>query len=200
MNTDSNSDIFIFPLNTVLFPGGRLSLRVFEQRYIEMTKQCIAGNRPFGVCQIKEGQETGTPAVPEPVGCLANIIEWDMPQLGVFQLQTEGAQRFRILASEVARSGLISARIETLPVEEVVTPASALCSEVLKAIIEKIGAAHFPPPHHFDDAAWIGFRLAEILPIDRHTRQRMLQLSDPHERLTQLERLLNEQGASRARS
>jgi Lon protease-like protein len=192
------NQVYIFPLNTVLFPGGRLPLRVFEQRYIEMTKQCIAGDLPFGVCQIKEGQEVGTPAVPEAIGCLARIVEWDMPQLGVFQLQTEGEQRFRIVGSEVARNGLISATIETLPAESAVTPASPLCTEVLKAIIEKVGAAHFPSPQRFDDAAWIGYRLAEILPIDRDTRQRMLQLSDPLERLDQLERVLTEQGAPRA--
>jgi Lon protease-like protein len=192
------NQVYIFPLNTVLFPGGRLPLRVFEQRYIEMTKQCIAGDLPFGVCQIKEGREVGTPAVPEAVGCLARIVEWDMPQLGVFQLQTEGVQRFRIVGSEVARNGLISATIETLPAESAVTPASPLCTEVLKAIIEKVGAAHFPSPHRFDDAAWIGYRLAEILPIDRETRQQLLQLSDPLERLDQLERVLTEQGAPRA--
>ena len=198
MNAPGNSGVFIFPLNTVLFPGGRLPLRVFEQRYIEMTKQCIAGNRPFGVCQIKEGRETGTPAVPEAVGCLARIVEWDMPQLGVFHLQTEGVQRFRIVRSEVARNGLISAEIETLPNEDAVTPASVLCAEVLRAIIEKVGAEHFPAPHRFDDAAWIGYRLCEILPIDRDTRQRMLQISDPHERLVQLEQVLSVQGTPRA--
>jgi len=197
MSTDTPNTCFIFPLNTVLFPGGRLPLRVFEQRYIEMTKQCIANDKPFGVCQIKEGRETGTPAVPESVGCLSRIVEWDMPQLGVFQLQTEGTQRFRILSSEVARNGLISATIETLPNEDQVAPSSALCSEVLKAIIEKVGAEHFPSPQRFDDAAWIGYRLSEILPIDRDTRQRMLQLSDPTERLAQLEQVLNAQGAPR---
>ncbi len=195
MNNDN--EFFIFPLNTVLFPGGRLPLRVFEQRYIEMTKQCIANDRPFGVCQIKEGQETGTPAVPEAIGCLARILEWDMPQLGVFQLQTEGTQRFRILQSAVARNGLISATVETLPPEQATAPTSALCAEVLHAIIDKIGTDHFPKPHRFDDAAWIGYRLSEILPIDRDTRQRMLQLSDPTERLSQLEQVLNEQGAPR---
>ena len=122
----NENEYYIFPLNTVLFPGGRLPLRVFEQRYMDMTKQCIAANRPFGVCQIKEGQEVGTPAVPETVGCLACITEWDMPQLGVFQLQTEGVQRFRILSSSVARNGLISAHIETMPNEDSVTPASTL--------------------------------------------------------------------------
>jgi Lon protease-like protein len=163
-----------------------------------MTKQCIANNRPFGVCQIKEGQETGTPAVPEAVGCLAHITEWDMPQLGMFQLQTEGTQRFRILRSTVARNGLISAQVEMLPDDDAVEPSSALCAEVLKAIIDKIGAEHFPAPHRFDDAAWIGYRLAEILPIERDLRQNLLQLSDPAERLTQLEAVLNAQGAPRA--
>ena len=199
MNTATDNQVAIFPLNTVLFPGGRLPLRIFEQRYIEMTKQCIANNRPFGVCQIKEGRETGTPAVPEAVGCLASIIEWDMPQLGMFELKTEGTQRFRILHSEVARNGLITATIETLPPEEPATPSSALCAEVLKAIIDQVGSVHFPAPHHFDDASWIGYRLAEILPIDRDTRQSMLLLSDPAERLSQLEQLLNEKGAPQAR-
>lgn len=199
MNTATDHQVAIFPLNTVLFPGGRLPLRIFEQRYIEMTKQCIANNRPFGVCQIKEGREIGTPAVPEAVGCLASIIEWDMPQLGMFELKTEGTQRFRILHSEVARNGLITATIETLPPEEPATPSSALCAEVLKAIIDQVGSVHFPAPHHFDDASWIGYRLAEILPIDRDTRQRMLLLSDPAERLSQLEQLLNEKGAPQAR-
>ena len=197
MAAETTLGCFIFPLNTVLFPGGRLPLRVFEQRYIEMTKQCIARNQPFGVCQIKEGRETGTPAVPESIGCLSRIVEWDMPQLGVFQLQTEGIQRFRILHSSVARNGLISATIETLPNEDPVAPSSALCTEVLKAIIEKVGAEHFPSPQRFDDAAWIGYRLSEILPIDRDTRQRMLQLSDPTERLAELEQVLNAQGAPR---
>ena len=199
MNTATDHQVAIFPLNTVLFPGGRLPLRIFEQRYIEMTKQCIANNRPFGVCQIKEGREIGTPAVPEAVGCLASIIEWDMPQLGMFELKTEGTQRFRILHSEVARNGLITATIETLPPEEPAVPSSALCAEVLKAIIDQVGSVHFPAPHYFDDASWIGYRLAEILPIDRDTRQRMLLLSDPAERLSQLEQLLNEQGAPQAR-
>jgi hypothetical protein len=198
MNNAENNEVFLFPLNTVLFPGGRLPLRIFEQRYLEMTKQCIAGDRPFGVCQIKEGNETGTPAVPEPYGCLARIVSWDMPQQGMFQLQTEGTTRFRILHSSVAKNGLISATIETLPHDQPVTPSSVLCTDVLKAIIDKIGTDHFPPPHRFDDAAWIGYRLAEVLPLDRKTRQRMLQLSDPHERLVQIEQMLNEQAVPRA--
>jgi hypothetical protein len=185
---------YIFPLNTVLFPGGVLPLKIFEQRYIEMTKVCISEERPFGVCLIKEGRETGTPAVPQDVGCLARIVHWDMPQLGVFHLQVEGTLRFRIAQTEVDRQGLISATIECLPSDGEVAPQETLCSEVLKAIIEKIGVEHFPAPHRFDDAAWIGYRLSEVLPISLDAKQELLRMTDPQARLSQLSRILSEQG------
>jgi Lon protease-like protein len=188
------SETFIFPLNTVLFPGGVLPLKIFEQRYLEMTKVCVSENRPFGVCLIKEGREVGTPAVPSEVGCLARITQWDMPQLGIFHLYTEGIKRFRIVHSSVQKSGLISATIETLPDEQKVAPQNTLCSDVLQAIIEKLGAERFPAPHRFDDAAWIGFRLSEVLPISLDTRQQLLQIADPQMRLAQLSEILFQQG------
>ena len=188
------SEVHIFPLNTVLFPGGVLPLKVFEQRYIEMTKVCIKEDRPFGVCLIKEGKEVGTPAVPQEIGCLARIMQWDMPQLGVFHLTTEGTQRFRILRSSVDKTGLISAAIETLPAEHEVAPDDSLCAEVLKAIIEKVGGAHFPEPHRLEDAAWVGYRLSEVLPISLDTKQELLQLHDPQARLSRLRQILSQQG------
>jgi uncharacterized protein len=184
----------IFPLNTVLFPSGTLPLKIFEQRYIEMTKVCISEERPFGVCLIKEGREVGTPAVPQDIGCLARITHWDMPQLGVFHLQVEGLQRFRIVSSEVEKNGLISATVECLANDSAVAPEETLCSDVLKAIIEKIGAEHFPSPHRFDDAAWIGYRLSEVLPISLELKQQMLRMTDPHARLSQLGEILSKQG------
>lgn len=190
----TTDETFIFPLNTVLFPGGVLPLKIFEQRYIEMTKVCIGENRPFGVCLIKEGKEVGTPAVPRDIGCLARINQWDMPQLGVFHLFTEGTQRFRITRSSAQKNGLISAHIETLPDDPEVAPTDQLCSDVLKAIIEKIGAGHFPAPHRFDDAAWIGYRLGEVLPLSLDVKQQLLQAADPHARLSQLSGILSQQG------
>ena len=186
--------VTIFPLNTVLFPGGLLPLKIFEQRYLAMTKTCLAENRPFGVCQIKEGQEIGTPAVPQEIGCLARITQWDMHQLGVFHLLTEGTERFRILRSQVEPNGLISADIDLIAGEETVPPRDDLCARVLKAIIDKVGAAHFPAPQRLDDAAWIGYRLSEVLPLAPELKQQMLELTDPQERLARLAEILKQQG------
>src|SRR6202008_135559 len=107
-------DLPVLPLNTVLFPGGRLPLRIFEQRYMTMAKACLKDGSPFGVCLIREGGEVGSPAVPAEVGTLARITTWDMPQLGVLQVIAVGAQRFRIKAHRVAPGGLARGEVELL--------------------------------------------------------------------------------------
>jgi len=193
VNSETDREIFIFPLNTVLYPDGMLPLKVFEQRYIEMTKACLRDERPFGVCLIREGREVGTAAVPEPVGCLATIESWDMPQLGLFHLVARGGGRFRIREVRVAPNHLISAAVEPIPPDDAAHEVEPLCREVLQAIIEKVGAERFPAPLRFDDAAWVGYRLAEVLPLEARAKQELLELTDAAARLERLRALLVKQ-------
>jgi Lon protease-like protein len=192
--TEPVQEIHIFPLNTVLFPGGTLPLKVFEQRYIEMTKACLRDHRPFGVCLIREGREVGAAAVPEPVGCLAVIEQWDMPQLGVFQIVARGGDRFRIRDMRVAPNHLISAVVELIPSESGAGAVDPLCRQVLAAIIEKVGAERFPAPLELDDPAWVGYRLAELLPLDARVKQGLLEAEGAGARLERLRELLVKQG------
>src|SRR2546425_9873456 len=104
----------ILPLNTVLFPGGLLPLRVFEARYMDRTRECLKRNNPFGGGLIKTGSESGAPAVPEGIGCLAKIQECDMQQQGILNLKSRGSQRFRILERQTNTQGLISADVELI--------------------------------------------------------------------------------------
>jgi len=196
VKTEPNQEIYIFPLNTVLYPGGVLPLKVFEQRYIEMTKTCLRDERPFGVCLIREGREVGTAAAPEPVGCLATIESWDMPQLGLFHLIARGGGRFRIRETRVAPNHLISATVEPIPPDDAAREVEPLCREVLQAIVDKVGAERFPAPLRFDDAAWVGYRLAEILPLDASVKQGLLELTDASVRLERLRALLDQQGVA----
>ncbi|MBC7945624.1 MAG: LON peptidase substrate-binding domain-containing protein [Burkholderiales bacterium] len=186
----------IFPLNTVLFPGGLLPLKVFEQRYIEMTKLCLKEARPFGVCLIREGQEVGAAATPEDVGCLATIKEWDMQQLGIFQLKTAGVRRFRIDNREAAANGLISAEVTMLLDEPEIaaTAESEACANVLRVIVDQVGADKFQTPLRYEDPSWIGYRLAELLPIKLATRQRLLEINDAQLRLHTLLAFLKKHG------
>ncbi len=107
--TTSTQEIFLFPLGTVLFPDGVLPLKVFEQRYIEMTKVCLRDDAPFGVCLIREGREVGAAALPARVGCLATHSEWDMPQLGLFHLSRRAGSAFACARPAIAANQLISA-------------------------------------------------------------------------------------------
>ena len=185
---------FIFPLGTVLFPGGALPLKIFEQRDIEMTKVCIRDGRPFGVCLIREGGEVGTPAAPERIGCLASIEKWDIPQLGLFELLARGGERFRLLDSHVAPNGLISGSIERIPADTPSVHVDSACREVLKLIINRVGEQHFPEPISLDDATWVGCRLAEVLPLDAHVKQSLLEVQDAGARLDQLREILVREG------
>ena len=185
----------IFPLGTVLFPGGVLPLRIFEVRYVEMAKACLKNNSPFGVCLIREGSEVGAPAVPEPIGCLARIADCDVEQLGVLNVKSHGLERFRIVDTEVNRDGLIVGRIEDLHREPAVTDAPGLVesAEFLRKVMAGIGPERFTEPYRYEDASWVGFRLAEILPLRIDVKQKLLELTDATMRLAVLHKFLQQQ-------
>src|SRR5690242_13215280 len=186
----------IFPLNAVLFPGGLLPLRVFETRYMDMTRDCLKRDEPFGVCLIQEGSEVGAPAVPEAIGCMAKILEWDMQQQGILNIKTRGGQRFRILERRVAAQGLTSADVELIPPEEgtAVPEEFAACARLLEMVVADQGKPIFAEPHAYNDASWVGYRLAEILPVPLIAKQKLLELTDSLARLSILQRFLESRG------
>jgi Lon protease-like protein len=185
-------DLPLFPLNTVLFPGGRLPLRIFEQRYMTMAKACLKDGSPFGVCLIRDGREVGEPAVPFEVGTLARIAEWDMPQLGVLQIIARGDGRFRILERRTQADGLARARVESIAEDEdaPIPPACARCARLLERVIEDAPDA-VPEPRRLDSASWVGLRLAELLPLPMESKQELLEMTDARARLERLNGLLS---------
>ena len=183
----------LFPLNTVLFPGGTLPLRVFEARYMDMARRCLREKTMFGVCLIREGHEVGKPAVPERVGCQARIVDCDMQQMGVLQLVTQGMDRFEILSTSTNSQGLILAEIELIPAEpQIPVPGQfSACSALVSRILAEHGPGIFAEPHRPDDAAWVGYRLAEVLPFPPEDRQKLLCMQDSLARLSILNRIIS---------
>lgn len=186
----------IFPLQTVLFPGGHLPLRIFEARYMDMASECLKSGQPFGVCLIKEGREVGAPAVPESIGCTARILECDMQQLGVLNVITRGEQRFRILSHAPNAQGLLRAEVEWLaPEEETAVPAEySGCVKLLQMIAEDSRFAAMSADAHFDSASWVSYRLSEVLPIPARVKQMLLELTGSLPRLQVLHGFLKQQG------
>ncbi len=202
------SELAIFPLNAVLFPGGVLPLRVFEPRYMDMVRDCMKTQSRFGVCLIAQDSPTasevmrkpGDAATPEAIGCSAEITQWDMPDLGVLHIATRGHERFRIVARRLEANGLIRAEVEWLaadPPAQVGTEHAA-CAQLLARIIaeleEEFAAAPkegspvrpFPigEPYRLDDAGWVANRLCEVLQVPNKAKQKLMELPDGNERLS----------------
>ena len=192
--TGSHAEIPLFPLGTVLFPGGLLPLRIFEQRYLEMAKACLREGTPFGVCLIREGSEVGTPATHEALGCLARIMQWDMQQLGLLQLVAQGGERFRVRATRIRPDGLILADIDLIAeaADEPLPEKYRACRQLLERIVAEHGERLFARPFQLDSSAWVAARLAEVLPLPAAARQKLLELNDSTQRLEILQRLLVE--------
>ena len=175
----------------MLFPGGRLPLRIFEQRYMDMAKACLKDGSPFGVCLILQGKEVGAPAVPAAVGTLARIGDWDMPQLGLLHVVARGESRFRIVERRVRKDGLALASIDTIP-EDVDAPVPGSCEtcvRLLQRIIDQQEGV-FERPYRLDSCSWVSARLAEILPLPLAAKQELLELSDARARLERVNTFL----------
>jgi len=189
MATEAALDIPLFPLNTVLFPGGLLNLRVFETRYLDLVRECTRSGAGFGVCMILQGLEAGEPAVPAAVGTLAHIVDFYTNPDGLLGICASGGRRFHVERSRVRDNGLVHGQVQLWPEETSVAmpPEYLLLATILERLLEKAGGTHAKATRTcFDDAAWVGFRLAEALPLENRERQHLLQLGDPLERLAQL--------------
>lgn len=181
----STLSIPLFPLNTVLFPGGPLSLRIFEPRYLDMVSYCLKNDSAFGVCLIQHGKEAGLAAEPHRIGTLARIIDWNkLPEmlLGIVVL---GSQRFAIESIEIGSNQLLNGTVKILPEPSPKDLPSELdlLPRLLEQIITEACPLYDSIDRNFDDTNWIGYRLAEILPLDPPVRQRLLEIDDSLERL-----------------
>jgi uncharacterized protein len=185
----------LFPLNTVLFPEGLLPLRIFETRYMDMARDCLRDNTPFGVCLITRGSEVGGPATFETIGCVAHIGSWDMPQLGVLNVRALGGQRLRVLSSHWREDKLAIGDVELLDPDEDMPPAQrhADCVELLRRIIDDMqdnaeregddARLPFQPPWKLGSSVWVGNRLCEVLPVPLKAKQKLMELDDAATRL-----------------
>ena len=191
-------EIPLFPLRAVLFDGGRLPLRIFEPRYMDMIGTCMRENGPFGVVLIRQGRDARLGADDEQprifdVGTEATIIDFNQLEAGMLGILARGGRKFRIHETWELQNHLLMGRVERLPEEPsgLTTashrPLTDLLRELLKhPMIEKLNLEI-----DFDDSRDLGGRLAELLPIDPEIKQRLLELDRPDERLAALTRLVS---------
>lgn len=200
--TEHPTETPLFPLNTVLFPGGRLGLKIFEARYLDLVADCLRERRPFGVVALRSGQEVRRPEEQiafETIGVLAELVEVDSVQPGILQLRGRGTQRFQVERSRQQADGLWLAHTHLLPDDEPVVPAPAQLETVRGlanaiASLKAQGTEPFDTPYHFEQAGWVANRWCEILPIPLAAKQKLMELPDPLARLALVDEFLRGKG------
>ncbi len=183
----------LFPLHTVLLPGASLGLRIFEPRYLDLVRECTRNNHGFGICLILDGVEVGASATPAAFGTEARIEDFGAGDDGILTLQVRGARRFHVRRTRIRDNGLTVGEVAwcEADLDDPLRPEHGLLGVLLHTLLEQVGGEHAKAPlARYDDAAWVGWRLAELLPLADPQRQVLLQENDAHARLEQLLQLM----------
>jgi Lon protease-like protein len=182
------TELPLFPLSTVLFPDGPLSLRIFEPRYVDMIRRCMRESSPFGVVAILSGAEVGTIAATAELGTTARIVDFSTLPDGLLGIMCQGERKFRLLRRWQRPDGLNLGEVEYLqPEDSIEVPEEHQhLAELLRKVLPELGEPYASLPTKLTDASWVGCRLAEILPLSLEDKVRLLEADGPLARLVQL--------------
>lgn len=185
----------LFPLSSIVLPGGQLPLRIFEPRYLSMVRGCLKAESDFGICLIENGFEVGQLARPYPYGTRVQIIDWDVDDSGLLMIVTQGVQRFRTVDTSVTPEGYLLGEVELLSIDEEVPvpPEYSGLSQLLQRALENVGPLMEYKESDFADAVWVSSRLVELLPMSAAERHDFVSIGDPIERLAALQVLIDKQ-------
>ena len=197
----NTNDIPLFPLNIVLFPGGRFDLQIFERRYIDLVSHCMRTGTGFGICLLKSGKETNSNNFDQAIyntGTYAKIVDWDQLESGLLGITVEGAVKFvaqdfwkeedDVLHASVEFSDIESTEGDVIPLGDQYTA----LSELLKNLEDHPLVADRNLAIDYSDLRQLGWRLSELIPLGIDVRQELLELNDPIERLSKIEKLVSE--------
>jgi Lon protease-like protein len=200
----------LFPLGTVLFPGGLLPLRIFEVRYLDMIGKCRKADAPFGVVSLTSGSEVRKAGADAEsfaaIGTLAMIREFESPQSGLLQIECVGTQRFRVRDTELQKHGLWVAEVEAVAddvaleipddLKHTATALQRLIDTIEERRREQGGSVRLPigMPYLLDDCGWVANRWCELVPMQLELKQRLMELDSPLMRLELVSDLLARTG------
>jgi len=189
----------LFPLRTVLFPGGTLPLRIFEPRYVDMVRWCMRESSGFGVVLLKEGSDvldsSVAAALPNifSVGTEAQIIDFDQADNGLLGIVARGGEKFKVLDCEVASDGLLQGQVQPLtePAGQIADDYQPLL-DVLNDLLAHPLIQELNPQTDTSEDLSVSYRLADLLPIAPELKQDFLEMADPQERLAQLQQVVKQ--------
>jgi len=189
----------LFPLRSVLFPGGRLPLQIFEQRYIDLVSHCMKSDTGFGICLISKGAETAQPGASqqvERVGMYARIVDWDQLPNGLLGITVEGRHKFTVQDCWEGKNKWLMASVQFSQEDFVGQPALPLTGQhqglvdLLRELSAHPMVESLDLDIDFDDGRQLAWRLSELLPVPVQQKQKLLALDDIEERFHEIENLV----------
>ncbi len=184
----------LFPLNTVIFPGGVLPLRIFEPRYLDMVKDCMRNDHGFCIVSIRSGRETGHAADVYNTGTICSISDWETLPDGLLGITANGEKKAHISTTKIESNQLVIGQLEEI--EELPDPnlpeEFESMKELLQRIITKVGQPYTTLPAKYENSGWVGARLIELLPLQLSLKQRLLEIDDHIVRLHHLKEAMQE--------
>ena len=196
----------LFPLGTTLFPDGVLGLKIFEVRYLDMTRKCLRNHTPFGVITLDQGSEIRVPGQEIEffeVGTLADIVHFDAVQPSLFMIRCKGGKRFRIRNRTLQDNGLWCAEVSliepdpSIDVPPELDPSARSLSKIIQTITDQaISPSEMPflEPYQLTDCGWVANRCAELLDLPAAQKQHLLNMENPRLRLDMIQDILEEMG------
>ncbi len=184
----------LFPLNSVIFPGGALPLRLFEPRYLDMVKECMRNDHGFGIVMIKSGKEAGPAADVYRTGTECRIEDWETLPDGLLGITAYGESKIQIEDTAIRSNQLIVGQVQHLSLEtEVRLPEEfEAMATLLQKVITQVGKPYTTLPAGYDYAGWVGARLTELLPLQSDIKQRLLEIDDHIVRLYHLKEAMQD--------
>lgn len=173
----SELTIPLFPLSAHVLPGGYMSLRIFEPRYVRMVKEACASDNGFGICMFNaKGEKEGNQHI-FPIGTFVKVVDFDVLEDGLLGIKVKGDFCFEVKDVYAESDGLLMGICEPAPMPQCATAANDVShlTEKLQQIFERYPEikALYPKPQ-FSSPLWVMYRWMEILPIPAQQKQALL--------------------------
>ena len=192
------SELPLFPLSGVLLPFGRIPLQIFEQRYLDLVRDCMKSGTDFGVVWIRRGEEVAQRGRVAPdlgdYGTCARIVDWDQLPNGLLGITIEGARRFELIETATRANGLVVGDVQ---LQDVQSPAPMLDAwqpllDVLLSLQTHPHVQQMNLQLDYDNAWQVGYTLVQLLPLEESLKYELLGIDSVEGLMQELDTVLNQ--------
>jgi hypothetical protein len=188
----------LFPLSAVLLPYGKVSLQIFEQRYLDLVRDCLKHDSAFGVVWIRRGAEVAERGAAAPelgdYGTTARIVDWDQLPNGLLGLTIQGGQRFDLGATEVRPNGLVAGRValQDAPSPAAIEPVWQPLLDLLHSLETHPHVQRMALQVDYGDAWQVAYTLIQLLPLEEALKYELLGIDSIQLLMAELDGILNQ--------